>query len=138
MSAYIVEDTTINTIVNWLSREIEQLSIIPDKLQKLGFDPNIPGWAEILGHEMFQMNIRAVTTRYGNDEAAKFRKHDYRFEQTEAVSLEQVSNSLECWLYQCCEGEVRESALYMLFATDIRLCLMDKINDRLPEYEEAE
>ncbi len=87
---------------------------------------------------MFQLNIKAVATRYGNDEAAKFRTLDYRFAQTEAVPLRQVRACLECWLYQCCEGEVRESALYMLFATDIRLCLMHKIIDKLAEYEEAE
>jgi hypothetical protein len=38
MGAFIVEDKTINYFVNWLRREIDRLSLIPDKLKQLGFD----------------------------------------------------------------------------------------------------
>jgi hypothetical protein len=41
---------------------------------ELGVDPCIPGWAEILGYEMFQLNIRAVDARYGSGEARKLSK----------------------------------------------------------------
>jgi hypothetical protein len=138
MSAYMAEDTTINTILNWLRRDIDRLSLISDKLKKIGIDTGIPGWEEILGHEMFQLNIKAVAIRYGSGEAAKFRTLDYRFAQTEAVPLRQVKACLECWLYQCCEGAVRESALYGLFGSDVRLHLMRKIIAGSPEDEEAE
>jgi hypothetical protein len=94
MSAFMVEDRTINCVVNWLRRRIDELNIIPSKLKKLGVDTSILGWAEILGHEMFQLNIKAVDARYGRGEAVKFRKLDYRFEHTEAVPLEQVLKSL--------------------------------------------
>jgi hypothetical protein len=87
MSAYIVADKTINNVVNWLRRKIDELTVIPPKLKEVGIDTNIPGWEEILGHEMFQLNIKAVDARYGSDEAVTFRKLDYRFEHTDAVSL---------------------------------------------------
>jgi hypothetical protein len=137
MSAFIVADETINTIVNWLRRQIDELHIIPEKLRQLGIDTSIPGWAEILGQEMFQLNIQAVDARYGEGEAVKFRKLNYRFEHTEAVPLLQVLKSLNCWLYQCCEGDVPETELYKFFDTDVRLYLMTKIITQLPEYEEA-
>jgi hypothetical protein len=138
MSAFMVADTTINYIVNWLRREIDRLPVISQKLKAAGFDTSTSDWAERLGYAMFLLNIKAVDTRYGNAQAEKFRKLDYRFEHTEAVSLVQVLKSLECWLYQCCEGEVRETALYTLFGSDVRLYLMSKIIDGMPEYEEAD
>jgi hypothetical protein len=138
MSAFMVADTTINNVVNWLRRNIDQFSIIPHKLKEVGFDTSESGWAERLGYAMFQLNIEAVEARYGKGEAAKFRQLDYRFKHTEAVSLMQVLKSLRCWLYQCNEGDVPETELYGLFDTDVQMYLMGKIITALPEYEKAE
>jgi hypothetical protein len=138
MSAFMVKDKMINYVVNWLRREIDRLPIIAHKLKEVGFDMSQAGWAERLGQEMFLLNIKAVNARYGSGEAARFRKLDYRFDHTEAVSLMQLLKSLQCWLYQCNEGDVPESALYGLFDTDVQLYLMDTIISKLPEYEEAE
>jgi hypothetical protein len=140
MSTFMVEDKTINYIINWLGKELEQVYgtiIIRHKLMELGIDTSIAGWEEILGYEMFQLNIKAVDARYGNGEAATFRKFDYRYEVTEPVSLVQVLKSLRCWLYQCSEGSVPEIELYQLFDTDVRLYLMSEITTQLPKYEKA-
>lgn len=138
MSAFMVADKTINNIVNWLGRNIDQLPIIAAKLQQLNIDTSVPDWTEGLGQLMFLLNMNAVDARYGDGEAAKLRKHDYRFAHTEPVPAAQVLQSLECWLYQCCEEEVRETELYELFASDVRLYLMRKIIDQLPDYEKAD
>jgi hypothetical protein len=74
MSAFMVEDKTINYVVNWLRRNIDQFSLIPRKLKELGFDTSVPGWAEKLGQAMFQLTINGVDSRYGFGAAAKFRK----------------------------------------------------------------
>jgi hypothetical protein len=137
MSAFMVADKTINYIVNWLRREIERLPIISQKLKEAGFDTSVPGWAEKLGQAMFQLNTEAVNARYGNGQAEKFRKLDYRFEHTEAVSLMQVLKSLQCWVYQCNEGDVPTTELYGLLDTDVQMYLMDTIITKLPEYEKA-
>jgi hypothetical protein len=137
MSAFMVADTTINYVVNWLRREIDRLPIISHKLKYVGFDTGGSDWAERLGQAMFQLNIEAVNDRYGSSEAARFRKLDYRFEHTEAVSLMQVLKSLQCWLYQCNEGDVPTTELYGLLDTDVQMYLMDTIITKLPEYEEA-
>jgi hypothetical protein len=138
MSAFMVEDKTINYVVNWLRRNIDRFSLIPHKLKELGFDTSKAGWAEKLGKAMFQLNIDAVEARYGSGEAVKFLQLDYRYEHTEAGSLVQVLKSLQCWLYQCNEGDVPETGLYGLFDTDVQMSLMDKIITALPEYEQAE
>jgi hypothetical protein len=140
MSAFMIEDKTINYVVNWLRREIDRFSFtrIPHELKGLGFDTSVAGWAENLGQAMFQLNIKAVEARYGNGEAVKFRQLDYQFKHTEAVSLVQVLKSLQCWLYQCNEGDVPETELYELFDTDVQVYLMDKIISTLPEYEQAD
>jgi hypothetical protein len=140
MSAYIVADHTINQIVNWLGRELEQASatlLIRQKLLELGFDASIAGWLEILGQEMFALNIQAVDARYGQGEAVKFRTLTYRYAVTQPVSLVQVLKSMHCWLYQCAEGHVPQTALYQLFDKDVQLYLMTEIIDTLPEYEQA-
>ena len=137
MSAFMVQDTTINYVVNWLRRERERLPSISHELKELGFDPSKQGWAARLGQAMFRLNHKAVIARYGRGKAGKFRPLDYRFAHTEAVSLMQVLKSLHCWLYQCNEGDVSEGGLYGLFATNVQLYLMETIITRLPEYEEA-
>jgi hypothetical protein len=134
MSAYVVADKTINNAVNWLRREINRLPIISYKLKAVSFDTSESGWAERLGQAMFQLNIEAVNARYGS---ARFCKLDYRFEHTDAVSLVQVLKSLQCWLYQCNEGDVPETELYGLFDTDVQMYLMETIITKLPEYEEV-
>jgi hypothetical protein len=104
MSAFIVADKTINSIVNWLDSALEEAYgtiTIRQKLLEQGFDASVTGWAERLGYAMFQLNIIAVDARYGCGQAKKFRPLDYHYEVTKAVPMVQVLKSLQCWLYQC-------------------------------------
>jgi hypothetical protein len=60
MSAFIVADKTINTIVNWLDSALKEpygTTTIRQKLLEQGFDVSVAGWAEWLGLAMFQLNI---------------------------------------------------------------------------------
>jgi hypothetical protein len=140
MSAYIVANKTINYIVNWLEGALEEVygtTTIRQKLLEQGFDMSESGWTERLGHAMFQLNVIAVDARYGSGEARKFRPLTYRYEVTDPAPLAQVLKSLQCWLYQCNEGDVPTTALYGLFDTDVQLYLMTEIIDTLPEYQHA-
>jgi hypothetical protein len=69
--------------------------------------------------------------------AKRFRPLDYHYEVVEPVPLVQVLKSLQCWLYQCNEGDVPTTALYGLFDNDVQLYLMSEIIDTLPEYQNA-
>src|ERR671914_3109736 len=140
MSAFIVADKTINSIVNWLDSALEEAYgtiIIRQKLMEQGFDASESGWAEHLGQAMFQLNVIAVDARYGSGEAKKFRPLDYRYKVTKPVPLVQVLKSLQCWLYQCNERDVPTTALYGLFDNEVQLYLMTEIIDALPEYQNA-
>jgi hypothetical protein len=140
MSAFIVADKTINNVVNWLDRALGETYgtiTIRQKLLEQGFDASAADWAERLGYAMLQLNIIAVDARYGSGEAKRFRPLDYHYEVPEPVPLVQILKSMQCWLYQCNEGDVPETALYMLFDNDVQLYLMTEIIDALPEYQNA-
>jgi hypothetical protein len=140
MSAFIVTDKTINRIVNWLDSALEEpygTITIRQKLLEQGFDASMAGWTERLGLAMLQLNVIAVDAQYGSGEAKRFRPLDYHYEVPEPVPMVQVLKSLQCWLYQCNEGDVPQTALYGLFDNEVQLYLMTEIIDALPEYQNA-
>jgi hypothetical protein len=140
MSTFIVADKTINYIVNWLEKELEEIygtTVIRQKIMEQGFDASESGWIERLGQAMFQLNVIAVDARYGSGEEKKFRPLTYHYKATEPVPVTQVLKSLQCWLYQYNEGDVPTTALYTLFDNDVQVYLMTEIIDALPEYQNA-
>jgi hypothetical protein len=114
-----------------------QLSYIPTKVQELGIDTDKPDWREKLGQAMFLLNFDGVESRYGKGEARSFRTLHYQYNVMKPVPLVQVLKSMQCWLYQCCEGNVPETKLYKLFDHEVQIYLMEKIIDWLPEYHQA-
>ena len=138
MSAYIVEDGTINRVVTWLSWEITLSRWLKIKVEDaLKIDTSKHNWEEELGHAMFELNIAGVNDRYGENEAKKFRALNYRYAPAHGSKI-QVLKSLQCWLYQCMEGEVVKKPLYQFFDTFIKPHLMSSIISDLPEYKRAE
>ncbi len=85
---------------------------------------------------MFQLNCDGVNARYGEGEAERFRPLDFKYKPEIYLSLVQVFKSLQCWMYQCCEGDVPKTKLYQFF-TKIENHLALKIVMDLPEYDEA-
>jgi hypothetical protein len=138
MSAYLVADETINRVVEWLYWELDKSPWLRDKLEQAsGIDTTSYGWAEALGKAMFDLNIAGVNDRYGNGEAAHFRKLAYQYKPAHG-SVIQVLKSLQCWLYQCTEGDVVKQPLYKLFQDVVEPHLMSRIISDLPEYQAAE
>jgi hypothetical protein len=121
MSAYIVDDSTINQVVSYLAAHPEHNST--------GLDLSTNAAQSVLGIGMFALNVNAVEQRYGKGQAKDFRTLNYQFVSTPAT-LEQASESLRSWIYQCSEGDVPEtSKLYQV---------MDAINELLKPLAEAE
>lgn len=130
MSAYMVDDPTINRILAsikmskehkdgfpWLRRDLDEIFSI---------DP------EILGENLVRMNADAIMARYGADEYYQF-----EYEEMWITNRFQALKSLRCYLYQCSEGDVPEQRLYKAidqYAADLALeIVMD-----MPEYNRAE
>jgi hypothetical protein len=126
MSAYMVRDETINRVITWLSWEINRSDWLKKKVSdELRLDTTKADWEEILGLAMFQLNIAGVNERYGGG-AQKFRKLNYRYSPAHGSQI-QVLKSMQCWLYQCMEGEVVKNPLYQFFDSVIAPYLMSSI-----------
>ena len=97
---------------------------------------------ERLADAMLAMNIDAFRQRYGI-KALLVEDLDCIDLDTRnrnplgALSEVQVYKSLQCFLYQCCEGDVDERPLYKTLSA-IRELLAPFINENSPEYEAAE
>jgi hypothetical protein len=138
MSAYMVNDETINRVVYWLYWEVMNYQWLRDKLEKVsGIDTTTYAWSAALGKAMFDLNIAGVNDRYKGGEAGKFRPLDYHYTPAYGSPV-QVLKSLQCWLYQCTEGDVVTKPLYKFFQDTVEPYIMSRIIADLPEYRAAE
>lgn len=151
MSSFIVENKTINRIVNFCFWEHDSILKyeIQRELKKIGFDlwslSNDYETDRILksfGEELLKLNLLAFYDRYNHREDIikniKEAIQDYIYED---IALKdrthiQVLKSIECFLYQCCEGEIPESNLYKALEK-IAENLKSHIINQIPEYEKA-
>jgi len=142
MSAYVVEDKTINKIVDWLlldwmgSRQAAKHALN-------GYNLDIDGDAERLANDMFRLNVSAVNQRYGPGEAAKFRPLDFQYSSVVWWGDSAIANacralkSLHCWQYQCSEGNVPETPLFKMFE-EVESAIARWLVGTMPEYEQAD
>ena len=136
MSAFVVEDQTINEIVNFL--EFHESSW-PGRIvfKETNILLNSEEGPKQLAEEMFKLNVEAVNQRYGENEAHNFRPLDFKFGYVAAkVAPVQAFKSLKCWLYQCSEGNVPETPLYKTM-DQLSGWIAETIVRELPEYEQA-
>src|SRR5205807_959972 len=137
MSAFMVEDQTINRVVTWLKREVQDGRFRLDWLaREYGVDLTSDNWDEKLAQAMFQLNCEGVNARYGEGEAEKFRPLNFMYKTEIYHSLVQVLKSLRCWKYQCSEGDVPDTKLYQFFE-EVGHHLAVQIVMDLPEYDTA-
>src|SRR2546430_15913406 len=137
MSAFMVEDTTINSVVTWLKREVAPSRFTLDKLaREYDVDLTSDRWEETLAQAMFQLNCDGVNARYGEGEAEKFRPLNFTYKPEGDTFLVQVLKSLQCFLYQCSEGDVPDTKLYQ-FLEEVEHHLAVQIVMRLPAYDQA-
>lgn len=108
MSAFIVDDKTINSVVEFTSYARDAGHIRSMIARELGV--TLPSDAVTLADAMFGLNVNAVEQRYGIGEAVSFRPLDFKYarpmDTTRAVAVE----NLGCWLYQCAEGNIPDTS----------------------------
>lgn len=97
---------------------------------------------ERLADAMLALNINAFRQRYGikvflADDLDCIDLDKRNWYPPTAFSEVQFFKTLQCFLYQCCEGDVDEKPLYKTLA-DIEALLAPCINQESPEYEAAE
>lgn len=137
MSAFIVSAQTINQIVAGISFLVKQSETrqIPGRFAEAGFDTNQPGWEEKLANAMFALNAQAVAQRYSEPEAKGFTYA--RVACLPNPNIYQLLKSINCWLYQCSEGDVPQRPLYQFFEDGVVRWLLERIVYNLPQYEVA-
>ena len=139
MSAFIVSDTTLQTIVRFLDLDVrfsnssKCYGCLNRILQKQGFNFEYPEHKDRLIKEMALLNRLGVNERYGEKALEK----EVRFIDDFAPSLVQAYKSLGCFLYQCAEGDIPdENDLYKMF-NEIYHQMAHVLARTLPEYDQA-
>jgi hypothetical protein len=129
MSAFIVEKKTIDRIVSYIHENgtiHHTQSYYPAIYDVYKGDPNK------LGQVLWVMNIGAVNQRYKEKNPISLYYYEYY-----PTNIIQTYKSLQCYLYQCAEGNVLKTSLYK--DLDKLSCdIADKIISDLPEYKNAE
>ncbi len=136
MSAFLVEDKTINKVVTKLAmdRDGEWLRRM---LKEKGYNLENLAGKQKLGWDMFGLNIRAVNMRYKGGQAEDFRPLNYKYAIECNYSRINALKSLQCWIYQCSEGDCDQSDFYKMF-NDIQLAWCKEIIRAIPEYDKAD
>ena len=138
MSAYIVDDETINRTIGAIEYAMQHRRDCdhPRAPEGIGLPTCEPAELRTLGGAMRAMNERAIRAHYGTD-AASMIGDAYVWESRGFCgSWLQVIKSLACYLYQCSEGTVPAEPLYKaLAAWRDELCRF--VVDQLPAYDQA-
>lgn len=124
MSAYVCDDTTINRIVSGLTnaKDFGDFNTpTPKPAEKLA---EFIGDPRDFGRTLYSMNVNAVEQRYpdcvGNPDRLPGQCNDdgshlpYSYRSAVPPRPIQLYKSLQCFLYQCSEGDVDELPLYKL------------------------
>jgi len=93
MSAYIVSNRTINTIVSYLNDQViyPSGSLSEAKMKKIG-------------KYLMSINVKSIRARYSEADGT-VEMENYVFKKIEKVSHLTVIGCISCLQYQCCEFE---------------------------------
>ena len=139
MSAYLVNNETFGRVMKAIEkagrhgREYLLIDQLKDDLQ------NNPG---SVFQRLFALNVKSLQERYDDQQAIKPNASDYKqakkvYDNPFGTSDVQLYKSLQCFLYQSCEGDANKEPLYKAIDC-IKDCLASEIIRKMPMYEEAD
>ena len=164
MSAYLVNDETIN-LVSKLLVEDKTINLITD-LFCYGYKQNLKasepiepkqtgGWSSKLAIELKRMNLKALEARYPTNwqeltEHQGIKQIDIEMEDGEILpgfvvfddqhpygeTLPQKLKHVQCFLYQCNEGDISETPLFKAVQR-LEAEMKNVIINELASYQEA-
>ncbi len=144
MSAFIVEDKTINRIVSWFNKvgmagHVNDYIYCLRPLTELGYKLDTDLGCKRLAEEMFTLNCDSIEQRYGEGEAEEFRPLDFNYHFVgSGTPIYQVLKSLLCFLYQCCEGDIPEQNQLYEALDKVSLNICCHLITQSKQYELAE
>jgi hypothetical protein len=136
MSAFVVEDKTINVVVSWMHEQRPETVYHRKIKEAFGLDLLSPDDYYTLSREMFKLNCTAVRQRYADNNPEEMIPDGFTpsYELAQPV---QAYKSLRCWLYQCCEGETPEASILYNIMTELSNEMAGEIVTGSPQYEQA-
>lgn len=129
MSAFVVETQTIDNILTALETMNRRQGWPERRLKELGFELGPEGF-NALGQAMLQLNVDAYNHHYEGSQPVESYRHRYR-----SISPLQGYKSLQCWLYQCSEGDVPNQPLFTFFHDKVKPIMADGIIADIPQYD---
>lgn len=133
MSAFIVSNRTINEIVSFLKYDKKRdYGYIAKHVEVLGYNFDLTESCEMLAHELYNLNYMAVNDRYS--ENSEHMTTTFTYQPVLMESKYQAIKSMDCWLYQCSEGEIPQNELFKAIEK-VRDSLCHKIIQRSKEYD---
>jgi len=134
MSAFLVENETIDRIVTKLRVMADRDEYLPKALFEIGYNLKTVEDVHRLGKDMFELNCKALDARY-NDKREMF--GDYKYKFNGCNTKVSVMKAIDCWLYQCCEGDIPETSLLYNTMKHISRELAHDIVMDSAEYDQA-
>ncbi len=128
MSAYVVENKTINKIITFLNGNQDMRSYL---YHSKGIDLDTHEKSQNFGQRLLALNIQAVNERYNESESV-FQPFEFHYELTDEIG---AYKALRCLIYQCSEGDVPKTELYKTL-NDIENYMAHLIISRLKIYDE--
>ena len=136
MSAYQVNETVLYNVINAVSKcgsYGQYYKELPALIKEAKEKP------ASLFDKLVKLNRFSLVERYGKNNGLEY---EVKFNNQELIKSVMKSNqyqrlkSLECFLYQSCEGEAERTDLYK-YLDSLRGQSMSNIIGTLPEYEQA-
>jgi hypothetical protein len=138
MSSYIVHDETINRVVSFLyTKTLADAHYWPFRpLGDAGYSVDTKEDRQALAKKMFALNVAATRGRYPDNFDEMWSVILFDYAPVPPVGIIQTLKSLECWLYQCAEGDIPQSDLYQLFES-VANRLRCEIIHEMPKWKAA-
>lgn len=136
MSAYVVENETVNKILSTLQHEKNGIYLLNELREKFGLDLQTDTDFDQFGRAIFLLNVQAVNARYGEEDDGAAVLEDFRYRRLKGITKIQAYKALQCLTYQCNEGKVPQTELFK--ALDLIGCRWaEDIVSKLEAYDKA-
>ena len=135
MSSFVVDDKTINVIVEQIASD-RFGAYIHRKLAAIGYNVKTEIGKERLANAMYGLNLNAVESRY-DDITGMTAAGGFRYENVFPHTKVAAYKAMRCWLYQCAEGDTPEEPIYKTIEEYSNNLAFDIISS-LPEWEKAD
>ncbi|MFW6282960.1 MAG: hypothetical protein ACOC1P_02815 [Minisyncoccales bacterium] len=140
MSSFLMDMQSLSNLANWFYFENNTHGTfkmckknILDFLQGHKIKHTQENWDKVFAELLYKNNCYALNQRYGDD-LNKFPEFEYK--DPKKINIFQVLKSVQCWLYQCAEGDAEKKPIYKLMQ-DIEKILLNTIVSGLEGYKEA-